>query len=208
LEKLSEITDSPLSAAVAAEAYPNKIKLIGPLYKASSIVEIFALEWGEFPDRLPGWGRVTEKTLEEEFMPMRVAVFSSVNRDREVALYKGSALASAVLRALDGPEKYTFFIGHDTNLANLGAIFGLNWKLPGRAVNENTPGGYLIFEKWKVQGRVQIHIFYSALSPEQMRASVIEGRVPRMEIPIPTHSYRDWAASSAKKLLKSCIPQL
>lgn len=208
LEKLSEITDSPLSAAVAAEAYPNKIKLIGPLYKASSIVEIFALEWGEFPDRLPGWGRVTEKTLEEEFMPMRVAVFSSVNRDREVALYKGSALASAVLRALEGPEKYTFFIGHDTNLANLGAIFGLNWKVPGRAVNENTPGGYLIFEKWKVQGRVQIHIFYSALSPEQMRASVIEGRVPRMEIPIPTHSYRDWAASSAKKLLKSCIPQL
>jgi 4-phytase/acid phosphatase len=206
LEKLSAITDSPLSGAVAAEVYPKKIKLIGPLYKASSIVEIFALEWGEFPNRLPGWGQVDEKLLEEELMPMRVAVFSAVNRDREVALSKGSALASAVLKALEGPVKYTFFIGHDTNLANLGAIFGLNWKLPGRAVNENTPGGYLIFEKWKVQGRVQIHIFYSALSPSQMRASAIEGRVPRMEIPIPTHSYPDWEQLSAKKLLPRCIP--
>lgn len=85
-------------------------------------------------------------------MPIRVAVFSALNRDMEVARYKGSALANKIIESLDHGPKYTYLIGHDTNLANLGEIFDLNWKLPGRDQNENTPGGYLTFEKWSVNG--------------------------------------------------------
>ena len=99
-------------------------------------------------------------------MPIRVAVFSALNRDMEVARYKGSALANKIIESLDNGPKYTYLIGHDTNLANLGEIFDLNWKLPGRDRNENTPGGYLTFEKWAVNGQPEIRVFYSALSPE------------------------------------------
>ena len=77
--------------------------------------------------------------------------FSILNRDMEVARYKGSALGAKIIDSLektDGP-KYTFLVGHDTNLANLGALFDLNWKQPDRMRNENVPGGYLTFENGK-----------------------------------------------------------
>lgn len=140
-----------------------------------------------------------------QMMPLRIAVFSDLNRDMEVARYKGSALAQKVMQSLDNGPKYTYLVGHDTNLANLGALFDLEWQLPGRARNENTPGGYLKFEKWLVGDKEEIRISYNALSPEQIHADKVTEPVVEYQILPEGVNFKDWKAKYSRHLASKCI---
>ena len=142
---ISKLTGHEFTGPMRAKVSKYKVGFKGAPYDCSSITEIFALEWGQNPEKKVAWDQLDWNGI-LRLMPIRVAVFSALNRDMEVARYKGSALANKIIESLDHGPKYTYLIGHDTNLANLGEIFDLNWKLPGRDQNENTPGGYLTFE--------------------------------------------------------------
>ena len=75
-----------------AKVSKYKVGFKGAPYDCSSITEIFALEWGQNPEKKVAWDQLDWNGI-LHLMPIRVAVFSALNRAMEVARYKGSALA-------------------------------------------------------------------------------------------------------------------
>ncbi len=204
IAKISEITGVDFRGFIKGDVSKRKIKLKGGPVNAAAIAEILALEWGQYPGENVGWGAVDQKVL-DSLMPLRVAVFSALNRDLEVARYRGSSLASKIIEALDKGPKYTFLVGHDTNLANLGAIFDLNWQLPGRARNENTPGGFLKFEKWEVNGVPELWVSYNAISPSQMHSQILTEPPAEVQIYPGGTSYERWKYKAKVRLMDKCV---
>lgn len=206
LSLLNKVTEGNFFGTVTGHASKHKVGLSGAPYDGASFTEILALEWGQWPNQIPGWGQMSWPEI-LKVMPLRVGVFTILNRDMEVARYKGSALASKVIDSLsdsNGP-KYTFLIGHDTNLANLGALFDLDWKLPDRTKNENVPGGYLKFEKWLVGNQEEIRISYSALSPDQIHSEKVTHPAVETEILPRGVNFSDWAKQYRGRLDTRCI---
>lgn len=201
---ISKLTGHEFTGPMRAKVSKYKVGFKGAPYDCSSITEIFALEWGQNPEKKVAWDQLDWNGI-LRLMPIRVAVFSALNRDMEVARYKGSALANKIIESLDHGPKYTYLIGHDTNLANLGEIFDLNWKLPGRDQNENTPGGYLTFEKWSVNGQPEIRVFYSALSPEQIHAERVTQPTDDFEILPRGTKFDEWKTTYGRRLQSNCI---
>lgn len=204
IEQISKITGHKFEGKMHADVGKHKVGFKGAPFDCSSITEIFALEWGQYPDQKVAWNSLDWQGI-LSLMPLRVAVFSALNRDMEVARYKGSSLANLIIESLDKGPRYTYLIGHDTNLANLGALFDLEWKLPERAQNENTPGGYLTFEKWRVNGVDEIRIFYSALSPEQIHSEKVTAAPVTKEILPHGVKFEDWKRIYKGHLQSSCI---
>lgn len=204
ISKVEKILGRELSGAMRGKASKHKVGYEGAPYSAASITEIFALEWGQFPGQKAGWNTLDWPGI-MQLMPLRVGVFTALNRDMEVAAYKGSALAKKIIDSLDHGPKYTYLVGHDTNLANLGALFDLNWKLPDRAKNENTPGGYLTFEKWLVNGEAEIRVYYSALTPEQMNAETVMEPAVDFEILPRGVKFDEWKKASNRFLFSNCV---
>lgn len=204
IAKISRLTGRSLEGKLRAKVSKHKVGFKGAAYSGSSMTEIFALEWGQFPKQKAAWNELDWEGI-LSLMPLRVGVFSALNRDMEVARYKGSALASKVLQSLSDGPKYTFLIGHDTNLANLGELFDLNWQLPGRDKNENTPGGYLTFEKWRVGGTEEIRVYYSALSPAQIHAERVTEPAVSVEILPRGTKFDEWKRVHTRRLKNACI---
>ena len=208
LSLLNKVSDGNFNGEMVGHASKHKVGLSGGPYYGSSFTEILALEWGQWPDQVPGWGQMPWSEI-MKLMPLRVGVFSILNRDMEVARYKGSALGAKIIDALSdtkGP-KYTFLSGHDTNLANLGALFDLNWKQPDRIRNENVPGGYLKFEKWLVGNKEEIRVSYSALSPEQMHAENVTQPPIETEILPKGVEFAQWVRHYRGRLDSRCIAE-
>lgn len=44
--------------------------------------------------------------------------------------------------------KVVVFVGHDTNIANIGGMLGLHWQLPGYAPDEIPPASALVLTLW------------------------------------------------------------
>ncbi len=206
IQELERITQISFKGNLTGKASKYKVGFEGKPYLASSVIGIFALEWGQWPGQLVAWNQVDETVL-RRLMPLRVAVFSALNRDIEVAQYKGSALASKIIDSLEKGKKYTFLVGHDTNLSNLGALFDLNWQIPGRASNENAPGGYLKFEKWKVGNRSEIRISYSALSLQQIHAQQIHQGPIEVQILPPNTNFEQWSHRYRNRILTRCVSE-
>lgn len=206
IAKISLLTGRSLEGNLRAEVSKHKVGYKGGPYAGSSMTEIFALEWGQFPKHKAAWDELDWDGI-LSLMPLRVAVFSAINRDMEVARYKGSSLASKILNSLANGPKYTYLIGHDTNLANLGELFDLNWQLPDRDKNENTPGGYLTFEKWRVNGVDEIRVYYSALSPEQIHAERVTEPAQSVEILPRGTKFEEWRRIHNRRLKNACIAE-
>ena len=63
-------------------------------------------------------------------------------------------------------------VGHDTNIANIGGLFGMNWWIPGTQANPMLPGGALVFELWKRAGQTSafyVRTSYVVQTLDQMR---------------------------------------
>ena len=204
MAEISKLTGHEFTGPMRAKVSKYKVGFKGAPYDCSSITEIFALEWGQNPEKKVAWDHLDWNGI-LHLMPIRVAVFSALNRDMEVARYKGSALANKIIESLDHGPKYTYLIGHDTNLANLGEIFDLNWKLPRRDQNENTQGGYLTIEKWYVNGQPEIRVFYSALSPEQIHAERVTQPTDDFEILPRGTKFDEWKTTYGRRLQSNCI---
>jgi 4-phytase/acid phosphatase len=93
------------------------------------------------------------------------AVYFDLVGDRTFypAQVEGSNLASHIVDTLEqgagtdsvpgaiGPqgEHVVILAGHDSDIAYIGGLFGMNWWVPGTAMNPTLPGGALLFELWK-----------------------------------------------------------
>lgn len=137
-------------------AQDTTIDVTGRLGIASSVAEIFLLEYAQWPDRNAGWGVVNEQVL-QKLLPVHSRTFAAVNRAHEVALSRGGVLLRAMSAAVNGQSPdaainrapLVFFVGHDTNIANVASLLGLRWELGGYPPDAIPPGSALVLTVWK-----------------------------------------------------------
>jgi len=173
-------------ASVVPGAWGNLVTLKGPIYIASQCTESLLLE---YTDAMPlsdvGWGRADSRAL-TDVLALHELYFDLTQRTFYIAQVGGSNLASHIVDTLEqaalgqsvpgaiGPPQARVVIlaGHDTNIANVGGLFGMDWWTPGTPTNATLPCGALVFElrrRGGQQASFYVRISYVAQTLEQMR---------------------------------------
>lgn len=170
-----QLTDLPNAVSVSSDG--KNIRLVGGLSIASSLAEIFLLEYGNWPGGDAGWGQVNATTL-GQILPLHARIFDIVNRAPVVSWARGSSLLREMTAALLGRHydsrcndaKLVVFVGHDTNLANLGSLLNITWQASGYPLNGIPPGGALFLELWEKNGKRQVRARFYAQPPHALHA--------------------------------------
>lgn len=168
-----QLTDLPNAISISSDG--AGIRLVGSLGIASSMAEIFLLEYGEWPEEAAGWGLVDARVL-SQVLPIHSRVFDVVNRAPVVAWANGSSLlkemASALLATHSNRRindaKLVVFVGHDTNIANVGGLLGIDWQPSGYAPNGIPPAGALFLELWQKSGARYVKARFYAQTPKSL----------------------------------------
>lgn len=166
-----------LPSAISVSYDGSVAHITGALAITSSVAEIFLLEYGEWPDASAGWGSVDDRVL-GRLLPAHSKVFDVVNRAPVVAWAQGSSLLKEIADALAGRHydkrandaRLVVFVGHDTNIANVGALAGLDWQAKGYPPNGIPPAGVLFFELWEKNGAKEIRVKFYAQPPRALHA--------------------------------------
>lgn len=185
------LTDLPNAVSVSADG--ENVKLVGSLGFASDIAEIFLLEYGQWPGEPAGWGMVNKRVL-SGILPLHSEAFDLINRAPRIAWARGGFLLSEMTKALRGEHedqkineaKLVIFAGHDTNLANIGGLLELDWKLEEYPQNGTPPASVMFFELWDRGGKKEVEINYYTQSMEALH-SVIEASDDNLKLfgPVP-----------------------
>lgn len=125
-----------------------------------------------------GWGRASAADI-ATVMAIHERAFDAVRDNAYVTDRRAATMARIVLAAMagepvrGGPEsgpkvRMLALSGHDTNLAWMGGVFGLEWRLPGNP-DFTAPATTLAFEVWNYGGRRYVRpvIYYATL--DQLR---------------------------------------
>ena len=164
------------TAVTAAEAN-KRPDLTGALDRASTAAQILLLEYADGkPMKEVGWGRATaaDVTALSEFHALEFAILA---RPKPIAIANMAGLTPPILRAMAGEgPKLLMISGHDTNVANLGGMLGIHWRVPGFAADDPAPGGAIILERLKDgQGNAYVRAYYRSQSLDQLRAAAAPG---------------------------------
>jgi 4-phytase/acid phosphatase len=156
----------------------------GPLATASSLSENLLLEYTQGMSGTDlGWGCLDEASLREA-MELHEAGEDYSDRTPVIARLHASNLLDRIVRALDQSatgkpvtgapgkpdDKVLLLAGHDTNIATVAGVLGLDWIIDGRR-NDTPPGGALVFELWHAAGGYSVRVYYTAQTLNQMRES-------------------------------------
>ena len=174
-------------AELQVSRHGQSAHITGSLGMASDIAELFLLEWGEWPGQRPGWGAVTLPVL-RTLLPLHTRTFSLLNRALPAARANGSLLLAAIRDRLlnDEAPPCNLYIGHDTNLANLGGLLDLNWNLRGYPENATPPGGLLAFLLLeRPDHHREIRVVFLAASLETLHRPVTSTLPLMTEVPFP-----------------------
>jgi 4-phytase/acid phosphatase len=156
--------------------------LKGPLHIAYEATDNFLLQYAEgFPMKDVGWGKIKRDELRDLFR-FQSLVFELEWKNPYVAKRQSAMLMAAIREALiaaqddrqkrkSNTNKLTLFVGHDTNIAALSAMLGLDFLIDGYQPQQVPLGGALAFELLKdpesEEEFVQV-VFYSQ-TLEQLR---------------------------------------
>jgi 4-phytase/acid phosphatase len=171
----------------------------GPLATASTVSENLMLEYTQGMSGTDlGWGCLDEASLrqamelhdaEEDYAdrtPVIARIHASNILDKIAnALYQ-SATGKTVAGAPGKPDdKVLLLVGHDTNLATVSGLLGLDWIIDGRR-NDTPPGGALVFELWRAAGGAySVRVFYTAQTLIQMRETTpLTAANPPARVPV------------------------
>lgn len=161
---------------------PNgqKVSLSGPLALSSTLSEIFLLQYSQGMPEV-AWQRLTGEDNWRSLMSLHNEQFNLMAKTPYIASHKGTPLLQEINTALvrqqgrlklPGNNRILFIAGHDTNIANIAGMLGLNWELPHQPDN-TPPGGGLVFELWNNpqdrQQYVSVKMFYQTMA--QLRNS-------------------------------------
>lgn len=171
------LSDLPTSISVSPQG--RSVRLSGCLGIASSLAEIFLLEYGQWPGRDAAWGQVDGQVL-GRLLPLHSRVFDVINRAPLVARARGSSLLKEMAAALEGSHydqrlnaaHLVVFVGHDTNIANIGGLLGVNWQAEGYPPNGIPPGGALFLELWGVGERREVRVRFYAQTPTALHTPI------------------------------------
>ncbi len=183
------VADAPTSLTFAKD--DHTVHLDGKLGAASSAAEIMLLEYSQW-ERPAGWGAVGKETL-ERLLPVHSKVFDAVDRAPSVAAGRGSELLLDMANALTGryadpavnKAKVVVFVGHDTNIANIGGMLGLHWRLPGYAPDEIPPASALVLTLWLQNGVYELRAQMIGQSLDALHDPAMKGDVLRQNIEVP-----------------------
>jgi 4-phytase/acid phosphatase len=159
--------------------------MTGALDRASTAAQILLLEYADGkPMKEIGWGRATpsDVTALSEFHALEFAILA---RPKPIAAANLAALLPPMMDVLAGNGPRLLMIsGHDTNVANLGGMLGVHWRVPGFAADDPAPGGAIILERVKdTRGNAYVRAFYRAQTLDQIRTVSAPGA--RIAMPIP-----------------------
>ena len=147
-------------------------QLTGPLDAASTAAESFLLEYLEGkPTEHVAWGRLGRDGI-ERLLVFNSIKFKYIDRPRFIAQAAAGPLAGAIVSALTTGHgsRITLLAGHDTNIADLGGLLDMHWRVasyPGDAI---PPGSALGFELLSDRhGRQFVRAFFRAQTMEQLR---------------------------------------
>jgi 4-phytase/acid phosphatase len=168
-----------LPSCIVASA--TKVELGGALRIASTFAELLLLEYANgFPESDVGWGRITRADIVSVFR-LHTTAFDLEQRTPYVAALQGSMLLKKILLALTNENddsqgtappgaKFVAYVGHDTNIANLGGMLGLSWQQPGYQRDQTPPAGALAFElRAAGLGIPNVYVSYIAQALDDMR---------------------------------------
>lgn len=132
------------------------INLRGAMGIKATLIQNWLLESAEWPDRDPGWGLITPDRL-AELLVARSAIFNILNRMDGYSRDRGSAILNDITGSLLSTHhdskvneaKLVMYMGHDTNMAHISELLGLEWDLDGWAYNDIPPGSFLQFTLWE-----------------------------------------------------------
>lgn len=172
------------------------VQLGGSLRIASTYAEILLLEYANgFAATDVGWGRLSREEL-GQVLRVHTAAFDLEQRTPYVAALQGSMLVAKILLALrdrsDGKPgtappgaRLVAYVGHDTNIANLGGMLDLTWHQPGYQKDQPAPAGALLFElRETAPGVRHVNVAYVAQSLDDMRSGTGTNPI-RTPVPVP-----------------------
>jgi 4-phytase/acid phosphatase len=198
-----KLADIPTALVTAPDG--KSVRLAGALSIASTATEIFLLEYANAkPMAEVAWGRADVSKI-GAMLALHDAEFDLTERTPYLARRSGSSLLARVAAVITGQTvggvsaepteraaKVVAYVGHDTNLANLGGMLDASWALPGWLVNETPPAGAMLFELREARDRQQrIYVSYISQTADQMRSAsrlTLDGPPVRAPIRIPACS--------------------
>ena len=141
---------SGLQVSTGHDGY--QLKLLPPYGEAATVSEIFSLEYGQgLPADQVAWGEAGSADALAGWMILHNLKLAAVEQADYVAKRNGSMLAQRILTELQAPaapdaHKLVILVGHDTNVANLAGMLGLQWH-DSQQPDDIGPGTALVFEK-------------------------------------------------------------
>jgi 4-phytase/acid phosphatase len=141
-----------------------------PFGIASTVSQTFLLEYLEgMPMSDVAWGRLSRQQI-EDLLVLNTLKFHYEGRAPYVAARAASPLASRMLEAMREGAKLTVLVGHDTNIADLGGLLDLHWKVASYPRDNPPPGGALGFEVLSdASGKQFVRAFYRSQTMDQVR---------------------------------------
>ena len=147
-------------------------KLDGPLDAASTAGESFLMEYAEgMPMSDVGWGRATREEI-ERLLAFNTIKFKYEDRPTFIARAAAGPLAKAILQALSSPtaSPITLLAGHDTNIADLGGLLDMHWRVRSYSRDAIPPGSAIGFELLSNgRGKRFVRAFYRSQTMDQLR---------------------------------------
>ncbi|HEX3918542.1 MAG TPA: histidine-type phosphatase [Caulobacteraceae bacterium] len=151
----------------------------GVIPVTSSLAEDLLLEYVDGkPMSQVGWGRASRADI-IQVMAIHERAFGLIQGNTYVADRRAALMTRIILAALagqpvsggpqSGPDTHLLVLsGHDTNLAWMAGVFGLDWKFPDNP-DATAPSTSLAFELWAAGGRQYVRpvLYYAAL--DQLR---------------------------------------
>jgi 4-phytase / acid phosphatase len=143
----------------------------GGLDMAADAAENLLLEYTDGRPNV-GWGRVDRATL-LQLMQLHVLA-KRIEHNRYASQLQSSAIVQRIAGMLEHPSaKFVFLAGHDTQLEEISAMFGLSWLVPGDQMNDTPPGSALVWELRSNGGATPfVRTYFVEQSLDDMRAGI------------------------------------
>lgn len=135
-------------------------RIDGPLMLATFLAEDVYLEYADgMPLTEVGWGKIKSAADIAPLMAAHERLFGLLAADKPLAVRAGAPMARLILAFLAGDQRAAApavgeatailgLAGHDSNLAFMAGVFGVDWALPGEP-EATAPATTLAFELWR-----------------------------------------------------------
>ena len=148
-----------LPSAIKEDKKKGAISLSGPIAVGSTASEVFLLEYAQAMSDV-AWDPAATPEKINRLLGLHELQFRLMQRTPYIAKRQGSALTRQVLetlrqsaekksdamRPVPAEAKLVIYVGHDTNLANIAGLLGIDWAFPSGLGDKTPPAGAMVFE--------------------------------------------------------------